>query len=71
MNGMPLTNRNTVIVTRARIENTAEKRNTPRITFSLALINPYKLFILLGEVAPLDNRLIAGVHIIDVFKVIE
>ena len=31
----------------ARMENIAEKRNTPRMTFSLAFINPYRFFILL------------------------
>ena len=47
MNGTPLTKRNTVIVASARMENIAEKRNTPRMTFSLAFINPYRFFILL------------------------
>ena len=46
-NGTPLTKRNTVIVASARMENIAEKRNTPRMTFSLAFINPYRFFILL------------------------
>ena len=69
INGTPLAKRNTVIVASAKMENIAEKRNTPRMTFSLALMNTYRFFILFCYVSPNLDSCVACICIVDVLKV--